>query len=137
MPAHEVSNVLGAWGRATHLPITSHTQTKHPLTPPLFFPPLLQATHTFFFVNLIYSTAEKGLSVAESFTSFVSSPPLWARQYNARLSCSRPGFNPRLGQVSWVRFFWGFFSPVRQMLGNFRPPRSTNSSSIIIHYGCQ
>ena len=27
----------------------------------------------------------------------------------------------RSGQVSWVRFFRGFFSPVRQMSGSFRP----------------
>ena len=68
-------------------------------------------------------------------------PPLWARRQHARLSRSGPGFNPRLGQVSWVRFFWGFSSPVRQMSGSFRPPKSQNiiwpslSSSLIIHYG--
>ena len=60
----------------------------------------------------------------------------------ARLSRSGPGFYPRSGQVSWVRFFRGFSSPVRPMSGNFRPPRSSNIiwpslSSIIIHYGCQ
>ena len=37
---------------------------------------------------------------------------------------------------------WGFFSPVRQMSGSFRPPRSPNIiwpslSSILIHYGHQ
>ena len=42
-----------------------------------------------------------------------------------------------LGEV-----FWGFSSPVRQMSGSFRPPRSPNIiwpslSSIIIHYGHQ
>ena len=46
-------------------------------------------------------------------------PPL-----HARLSRSGPGFDPRSGQVSWVRFFRGFSSPVRQMSWNFRPPRS-------------
>ena len=51
-----------------------------------------------------------------------------------------PGFDPRSGQVSWVSFFRGFFSRVKQMTGSFRPPRSPNiiwpssSSSIIIHY---
>ena len=46
----------------------------------------------------------------------------------------------RSGQVSWVKFFRGFSSSVRQMSGSFRPPRSPNiiwpslSSSIIIHY---
>ena len=53
-------------------------------------------------------------------------PPLWARQQHARLSRSRPGFDPRSGQVSWVRFFRGFSSPIRQMSGSFRPPRSPN-----------
>ena len=39
----------------------------------------------------------------------------------ARLSRSGPGFDPRSGQVSWVRFFRGFSSPVRQMSESFRP----------------
>ena len=37
------------------------------------------------------------------------------------LSRSGPGFDPRSGQVSWVRFFRGFSSPVRRMSGSFRP----------------
>ena len=37
-----------------------------------------------------------------------------------------PGYDPRSEQVSWVRFFRGFSSPVRQMSGNFKPPRSRN-----------
>ena len=53
-------------------------------------------------------------------------PPLWSKWQHARLSRSGPGFDPRSGQVSWVRFFRGFSSPVRQMSGNFRPPRSPN-----------
>ena len=53
-------------------------------------------------------------------------PPLWARRQHARLSRCGPGFDPRSGQVSWVRFFSGFSSPVRQMSGSFRPPRSPN-----------
>ena len=48
-------------------------------------------------------------------------PPLWARRQHARLSRSGPGFDPRSGQVSWVRFFRCFSSPVRQMSGSFRP----------------
>ena len=53
-----------------------------------------------------------------------------------------PVIDPRLGQVSWVRFFVDFSSPVRQISGSFRPPRSPNIiwpslSSLIIHYGCQ
>ena len=61
---------------------------------------------------------------------------------HAHLSRSGPRFDPRSGQVSWVRFFRGFSSPVRQMSGSFRPPRSPNItwpplSSIISHYGRQ
>ena len=72
-----------------------------------------------------------------------SRPPLWARRLHARLSCSGPGFDPWSGEVSWVRFFQGFSSPVRQMSGSFRPPKSPNiiwpssSSPLTIHYGCQ
>ena len=49
---------------------------------------------------------------------------------------------PGSGQVSWVRFFRGFSSPVRQMSGSFRPPRSPNIiwpslSILLIHYGRQ
>ena len=36
------------------------------------------------------------------------SPPLWVMRQHARLSRSEPGFNPRSGQVSWVRFFGVF-----------------------------
>ena len=32
----------------------------------------------------------------------------------------------RSGQVSWVRFFRGFSSLVKQMSGSFRPPKSPN-----------
>ena len=66
-------------------------------------------------------------------------PPLWDRWQHARLSRSGPGFEPWSGQVSWVRFFRGFSSPVRQMSGSFRSLRSPNiiwpslPSSIIIH----
>ena len=45
------------------------------------------------------------------------------QQYDT-IARSGPGFDPRSGQVSWVRFFRGFSSPVRQMSGSFRPPRS-------------
>ena len=74
---------------------------------------------------------------------FIWGPPLWARRQHARLTRSGPGFDPRSGQVSWVRFFRGFSSPVRQMSVSFRPPRSPNiiwrslSSWLIIHYGRQ
>ena len=50
----------------------------------------------------------------------------WDKQQHARLSRSRPKFDPRPGQVSWVRFFRDFSSPVRQMSGSIRPPRSPN-----------
>ena len=53
-------------------------------------------------------------------------PPLWNRQENARLSCSMLGFDPQSGQVSWVRFFWGFSSPVTQIPGRFRSTRIPN-----------
>ena len=36
-------------------------------------------------------------------------PPLWVRRQHARLSRSGPGFDPRSGQVSWVRFCSWFF----------------------------
>ena len=51
---------------------------------------------------------------------------------------SIPGRDKFLGEV-----FRGFSSPVRQMSGSFKPPRSPNiiwlslSSPIIIHYRCQ
>ena len=45
-------------------------------------------------------------------------PPLWSKWLHARLTRSGPGFDPRSGHVSWVRFFRGFSSPVRQMSGN-------------------
>ena len=68
-------------------------------------------------------------------------PPLWARQQHARLSRSGPGFDSQSGQVSWVRFFRGFSSPVRQMSGNdaSRSPNIIWPSlwSILIHYGRQ
>ena len=35
----------------------------------------------------------------------------------------RPRFDSRSEQVSWVRFFRDFFSPVREMSESFRPPR--------------
>ena len=60
------------------------------------------------------------------FQWFEFRPPLWSKWLHARLSHSGPGFDPRSGQVSWVRFFRGFSSHVRQMSGNFRPPRSPN-----------
>ena len=39
---------------------------------------------------------------------------------------SRPGFDPLSEQVSWVRFFQGFSSSVRQMSGKFRLTKSPN-----------
>ena len=47
-------------------------------------------------------------------------PALWTRQQHARLSRSGPRFDPRFGQVSWVRFFRGISSSVRQMSGSVR-----------------
>ena len=49
-----------------------------------------------------------------------------------------PGSIPRMGQVSWVRFFLGFPSPVRQMSRSFSPSKSPNiilppKSSFHIH----
>ena len=65
---------------------------------------------------------------------------VYYRKLSARLSRSGPGFDPRSGQVSWVRFFRGFSSPVRQMSGSFRPTRSPNIIwpsllSLVIHSG--
>ena len=37
-----------------------------------------------------------------------------------------PGSIPDRDKFSWVRFFRGFSSPIRQMSGNFRPTRSSN-----------
>ena len=48
------------------------------------------------------------ITVWVSFTN-ICCPPLWDRRLHACLSCSRPGFDPRSGQVSWVRRFSGFF----------------------------
>ena len=48
--------------------------------------------------------------------------PLWSRRQHAWLSSSKPEFDPRPGQISWVRFFRGISSSVRQMSGSFRPP---------------
>ena len=45
---------------------------------------------------------------------------------HACTSHSRPGFDPRSGQVSWVRLFWCFSSPARQISGSLRPPMSPN-----------
>ena len=70
-------------------------------------------------------------------------PPLWARRQHAHLSCSGPGFDTRSEQVSWVWFFRGFSSLVRQISGNFRPqgPRISFGHhypyGVIIHYGRQ
>ena len=47
------------------------------------------------------------------------------------LSPSMPGFDPRSGQFSWFRFFRGFSSIVRQMLGKLGPQPSAD---IIGHY---
>ena len=63
-------------------------------------------------------------------------PPLRSRRLHARLSRSGPGFDPRSGQVSCVRFYRVFSSPVKQTSGNFRPTRSPNiiwPSSVHIH----
>ena len=43
------------------------------------------------------------------------SSPLWSKWKHARLLRSGPGFDPRSGQVSWVRFFRGFSSPLTQV----------------------
>ena len=59
-------------------------------------------------------------------TVYSPSPPLQNKRQHPRLSRSGPGFDPRSGQVSQVRFFRGFSSPVRQMSGSFRPTRSPN-----------
>ena len=54
-----------------------------------------------------------------------------------------PGSIPGRDRFPGWGFFRGFSSPVRQMSGGFRPPRSPNiiwpslSSSLIIHYGHQ
>ena len=75
-------------------------------------------------------------------TPFCNSPPLWDRRQHMRLVRSRPGFYSQSGQVSWVRFFWGFSSPVRQMSGIFRRcVPEYHLAIIIIHnhslHGCQ
>ena len=86
---------------------------------------------------------QRRLQGIEYLLLLLRSPPLWNRLQHVCLSRSRPGFDPRSGQVSWVRFFWGLSSPVRQMSGSFRPPRSPNiiwpslSWWLIIHYGRQ
>ena len=103
---------------------------------------ILQSFHCFTYVTAYYPTLLSLLLRQRFFTYVTWRPPLWSKWYYARLSRSGPGFDPRSGQVSWVRFFRGFSSPIRQRSGNFRPPRSPNNiwsslSSILIHYGRQ
>ena len=63
------------------------------------------------------------------FKKLSTQSPLQAlERQHARLSRSGPGFDPRSVQVSWVRFFRGFSSPVRQMSGSFRPPQGPRIS---------
>ena len=52
------------------------------------------------------------------------------------LSPNWPGFDPRSGQFSWLRFFQGFFSTVRQMLGKLRPHTSPNRICQHYHKKC-
>ena len=58
-------------------------------------------------------------------------------------ACHAAGPGSILGRDKFSGWgFWGFSSPVRQMSGSFRPPRSPNNiwpslSSILIHYGGQ
>ena len=95
------------------------------------------------------------VSVIQQIGSFISSKQKsWHLKYafliigfitqkcGLRVTSLGPGFDPRSGQVSWVRVFRGFSSLVRQMSGSFRSPRSPNIiwpslSSIVIHYGRQ
>ena len=42
-------------------------------------------------------------------------PPLWSKWQHARLSRSGPKFDPRSGQVSWVRFFLTSKTNVRKL----------------------
>ena len=46
-----------------------------------------------------------------------TSPPLWTRRQHARLSRSGPGFDPRSGQVSWVRVLSRFFLTCKTNVG--------------------
>ena len=49
-----------------------------------------------------------------------------------RFSLRGPGFDPRSGQVSWVRFFQGFSSRVRQMSGSAHQVPEYHLAIIII-----
>ena len=60
----------------------------------------------------------------------------WSTAVEQAVARSRPGLEPLSGQVSWVWFFRGFSSPVRQISESFRPSRSPNIiwlSSISFH----
>ena len=59
----------------------------------------------------------------------------WSTDMGQAVACApvtQPAwFDPRSGQVSWVRFSRGFSSPLRQMSGSFRP--EYHLTIIIIH----
>ena len=116
---------------------------------------------SFYFITLVASVGLKSIpsshnrkskknevimQIAEQQWHFVeisSVPVELLRDTDWILSRSGPGFDPRSGQVSWVWFFRVFSTPVSQISGSFRPPRSPNIiwpsllSWIIIHYGRQ
>ena len=56
------------------------------------------------------------------------SPPLWARRYHAHLSRSGPGFDPRSGQVSCMRFFSEFFLTCKTNVGKLQAPKVPEKS---------
>ena len=60
-------------------------------------------------------------------------PPLWNREERARLSCSRPGFDPWLGQVSWVGFFLTCKTNFRKLYAH-KDPKYHLAVIIILSY---
>ena len=62
---------------------------------------------------------------------------LVSRWWYARLSRSGPGFDPRSGQVSWVRFFLTCKTNVGKLYASKVPEYHLAIIIIIIHYGHQ
>ena len=73
----------------------------------------------------------------------ISHAKISSMRQHARLSRSGPGFNPRSGQVSWVRFLSGFFLTCKTNVRKLSAPKGPRISfghhnhPSFIHYGRQ
>ena len=85
----------------THTHTLTHTHTHtHTHTLQVEFSVKKNKNHQKHFLNLLSAFITENMKYR---------PLLWSKWQHARLSRSGPGFDPRSGQVSWVRFFSGFF----------------------------